>query len=166
MRQVSLCLLIREEKKKIKEILLSMKKRGFGKDKWNGTGGKIDPEKGDKNVLDSAIRETKEEIRVKIKNPEKVAIMDFYFPEELKEKDYNQQVHLYLVREWEGEPTETEEMLPQWFKIKDIPYNKMWDDDKYWMPYILEGKKLRAKFVFNKEDKIIEKVINVLIGKE
>ena len=29
-----------------------MKKRGFGQGHWNGVGGKIDPEKGDRDVFD------------------------------------------------------------------------------------------------------------------
>lgn len=160
MRQVSLCLLIKESEGLITEILLAMKKRGFGQGRWNGVGGKPDLEKGE-DVLGSAIRETEEEIGVKIKNPEKFAIMDFYFPLVPKEKDFDQQVHLYLIREWEGEPTETEEMKPQWFKAHEIPFDEMWDDDKHWLPHVLEGKKLKAEFHFGKEDKVIKKIIDL-----
>ena len=156
MRQVSLCLVIREDKGLITEILLAMKKRGFGQGRWNGVGGKSDPEKGE-NVFDSAVRETEEEVRIKPKKLEKVAIFDFYFPEHRKE--HNQQVHVFLIREWEGEPEETEEMRPQWFGREVIPYNEMWDDDKYWLPHILEGKKLRATFFFNEQDKVIGRKI-------
>ena len=160
MRQASLCLLIRENNGN-REILLAMKKRGFGKGRWNGVGGKPDLEKGE-TVFDSAIRETEEEIGVKIKNLEKIAIMNFFFPEIPKEKDFDQQVHTFLVNEWEGEPIETEEMKPQWFKIEEIPYNKMWDDDKHWLPHILENKKLKAEFHFDKKDRIIKKIIDLV----
>lgn len=153
MRQVSLVLLMKKDK-----ILLAMKKRGFGIGKYNGVGGKI--EEGDRNVLDSAIRESEEEIGVKIKNPKKVAIMDFKFPEE--SKDSNQQVHVFLSRKWEGNPKETEEMKPKWFNLKDIPYEKMWDDDKFWLPLVLEGKKLKCKFLFNENSKIVDKEIKVV----
>lgn len=159
MRQVSLSLLVKEDGNN-RYMLLAMKKRGFGKGRWNGVGGKPDSEKGDRNVLDSAIREAEEEIGVKIRNPEKVAIMDFHFPEVPKEKDFDQQVHAFLVQEWEGEPVETEEMKPEWFNIKNIPFDKMWDDDKLWLPHVLDGKKLKAKFVFDKKDKTIDKIIN------
>ncbi|MBU4284950.1 8-oxo-dGTP diphosphatase [Patescibacteria group bacterium] len=161
MRQVSLCLLIKENKGSITEILLAMKKRGFGQGRWNGVGGKTDIEKGE-TVFDSAIREAEEEIGVKIKNPEKAAIIDFYFPEQPKEKNWDQQVHLFLVKEWEGEPIESEEMLPKWFEIGKIPFDEMWDDDRYWLPHILEGKKLKAKFSFDKEDRTIEKIIELV----
>lgn len=161
MRQVSLCLLLKENRGN-KEILLAMKKRGFGKGRWNGVGGKIDAKKGDKNVFDSAVRETKEEIGVKTKKMEKVAVIDFHFPEVPKEKDYDQQVHVFLTKEWEGEPIETEEMAPKWFKIEEIPFDQMWDDDKHWLPHVLENKKIKAKFVFDKKDKIVEKVIELV----
>ena len=122
--------------------------------KWNGVGGKINVEKGDKNVVDAAIRETAEEIGVKIKDLERMAVLSFRFPYVPKEKEWDQDVHVFLIKNWEGEPVESEEMLPQWFKLKDIPFNEMWDDDKIWLPEILEGKKLKADFVF-KEGEII-----------
>ena len=50
-------------------------------------------------------------------------------------------------------------MLPKWFKINEIPFDQMWDDDKFWLPKILEGKKLKAKFVFKQGEKITEKNI-------
>ena len=153
MKETNLCLLIRENNG-VKEMLLAMKKRGFGMGKWNGVGGKINVEKGDKNVVDAAIRETAEEIGVKIKDLERMAVLSFRFPYVPKEKEWDQDVHVFLIKNWEGEPVESEEMLPQWFKLKDIPFNEMWDDDKIWLPEILEGKKLKADFVF-KEGEII-----------
>lgn len=145
MIQTTLCLLVREG-----EILLAMKKRGFGAGKWNGVGGK--PNKEDKNILETAIRETEEEIGVKTNNLEKVAVLTFYFP---NKKEWNQDVHVYLAKDWDGEPVESEEMLPKWFKVNDLPFNDMWDDDKIWLPKILEGKKLKAKFTFDQEGKKI-----------
>jgi len=145
MMQTTLCLLVREG-----EILLAMKKRGFGVGKWNGVGGK--PDKGDKNILETAIRETEEEIGVKTNNLEKVAVLTFYFP---NKKEWDQDVHVYLAKDWNGEPTESEEMLPKWFKVNNLPFNDMWDDDKIWLPKILEGKKLKAEFTFDQEGKKI-----------
>lgn len=41
-----------------RHVLLGMKKRGFGKGKWNGFGGKV--EQGE-TMVESAVRELKEE---------------------------------------------------------------------------------------------------------
>lgn len=147
MRQTTLCLLIKEDR----EILLAMKKKGFGKGRWNGVGGKMDYKKGDRNILDTAIRETKEEIGIDVKEIDKVAVFNFRYP---YNKDWDQNVHVFLVRGWEGEPSESDEMFPKWFKKNEIPFDKMWDDDKYWLPHILEGKKLKADFIFREGDKV------------
>lgn len=161
MRQVSLCFLIKEENGNITDVLLALKKKGFGLNKWNGVGGKPKTENGE-DVLASAFREVEEEICVKIKNPEKVAILDFYFPEELRDKNWDQQVHTYFVREWEGEPIETEEMAPRWFKVGEIPFDNMWSDDRFWVPLVLAGKKVRATFHFDEKDELRKQDVNVV----
>ena len=139
------------------EILLAMKKRGFGMGKWNGVGGKPDLEKGDKTIIDTAIRETEEEIGVKPSNLKKVALLRFRFP---YEENWNQDVYVFLTNNWEGELKESEEMLPKWFKTSEIPYQEMWDDDKFWLPHILAGKKLEADFIFKEGEKIDKHTIN------
>lgn len=154
MRQTTLCLLLKED-----EILLAMKKRGFGKGRWNGAGGKFDTEKGDKNILDAAAREVKEEIGIEIKNPEKVGLFHFKFA---NNEEWNQDVSLFLAKEWSGNLQESEEMMPKWFKFQDIPYKDMWPDDIHWMPHILQGKKLEADFLFGEGDKIINHNIKIV----
>ena len=154
MTQATLCLLIKEDK-----ILLAMKKRGFGMGKWNGVGGKLDLLKGDKDILATAVRETKEEIGIIPKELDKVAVLSFYFP---YKKAWDQDVHVYLIKDWDGEPTETEEMRPKWFKINELPFDQMWDDDKFWLPKILQGKKLKAKFIFKPGEKIAKHNIKVI----
>ena len=48
----------------------------------------------------------------------------------------------------------TEEMLPKWFNFDKIPYEKMWEDDYYWLPIILRSQKVKGKFIFGKDGKI------------
>jgi len=157
MRQATLCILLKEERDS-KKILLAMKKRGFGEGKWNGVGGKFDQAR-DKNIFDTATRETKEEIGVDIKNPERVAILNFYFP---YKREWDQSVHVFFARSWENIPQETEEMAPKWFGINEIPFAKMWDDDRYWLLDVLAGKKIRADFTFREGEIIDKKEINFL----
>ncbi len=49
---------------------------------------------------------------------------------------------------FEGEPTTTAEARPEWFAIEDVPYDRMWEDDRYWLPGVLEGKTVRGEFRF------------------
>jgi mutator protein MutT len=146
MKEATLCFLLKGGK-----ILLAMKKRGFGAGKWNGVGGKIDSGKGDLSPEHATVRETKEEIGVRVSHLEKVAFLNFSFPHK---KEWSQIVHVYLCREWEGEPGETEEMKPAWFDLKKIPFKKMWSDDPVWLPRVLEGKKVKADFTFTPKEKI------------
>ena len=152
MLETTLCLL-----KKDNEILLAMKKRGFGIGKYNGVGGKI---KQGETPEEAMIRETAEEINVTPIKYEKEGFIEI--DEYYKGKKENVAFHLYFVTEWEGEPTESEEMNPKWFNIKDIPYDKMLPDDKHWLPLVLEGKRIKAYFDFDEDWNLISKKIEEL----
>ena len=148
MRNSTICILTRKNGEIIEEICLAMKKRGFGKGRWNGVGGKV---KENETIVEAVFREANEEIGVDI-SPDslvKVAELEFRFPHN---PDWDQLVHVYLAYEWTGEPTESEEMKPKWFTLESIPYQSMWPDDKHWLPLVLKGKKVKAKFVFREGD--------------
>ena len=148
MKKVTLCLLRRGD-----EVLLAMKKRGFGVGKYNGIGGKVEP---NETIEDAAKRETMEEIGVKIMDFEKVAVIQFYFPLVPTDQNWNQEGHIFIVNKWEGEPKETEEMAPQWFKIDEIPYKQMWTDDIHWLNRVLKGEKITAEFTFGENESITD----------
>lgn len=131
--------------RKDNKILLARKKRGFGFGKWNGVGGKVE----EKEIPEEAmIRETQEEISVTPIEYEKIGIIRFveYIKEELTTND----MHLYIATKWQGVPKESEEMQPKWFSINNLPWEEMFSDDKYWLPLVLEGKKLDAFFEYDK----------------
>lgn len=156
LKQATLIFLIKKSDLGIQEICLAMKKRGFGINKWNGVGGKV--ESGE-SIEQAAIRETEEEISVFIKDISKVAELTFYFNDN---PDWNQIVHVYFAENWEGKPIESEEMKPQWYTIDSIPYENMWPDDKFWLPEVIKGHKLKASFTLDSHDTILAQHINTV----
>ena len=64
--------------------------------------------------------------------------------------------HLFLTTEWQGEPSESDEMKPMWYDQNDIPYAEMFGDDPYWLPQVLAGEKVKCFFKFDKDFKMIE----------
>jgi len=144
MRQATLLFLIEDQ-----QILLAMKKRGFGVGRWNGVGGKPNA---NETIKDTAIRECKEEIEVTPTVMSEVATLNFYSPDEKS----NQQVIVYLCTSWEGIAKETEEMSPKWFSIDQIPYDEMWPDDKFWLPKVIAGQYVSGDFHFDENDNLVE----------
>jgi mutator protein MutT len=143
----TLCLVVREG-----ELLLAMKKRGFGAGRWNGPGGKIEP---GETIAAAAIRETWEEVGVVAHVVEPVAVLRFYFPDMPPAEGWNQQVHVFLVRDWSATPAESEEMRPQWFALTDLPLAAMWPDDPLWLPQVLAGRRLEGDFLYDRTMQIV-----------
>ncbi|MBP9738355.1 8-oxo-dGTP diphosphatase [Candidatus Saccharibacteria bacterium] len=136
------------------QILLAMKKRGFGVGKWNGVGGKVEP---GESITEALIRECQEEISVTPINYEKVAELTFNEVHEDERKIMF--VHVYICTKWEGEQAESEEMAPQWFNTSEIPYDQTWSDDPYWLPKVLEGKKITAQFTMDDSNEVTEHTV-------
>ncbi|MDB5176787.1 MAG: nudt1 [Candidatus Saccharibacteria bacterium] len=139
------------------QILLAMKKRGFGEGKWNGVGGKVD---GVESIEAAMIRETQEEIGVTPTIYEKVG--DIRFDEYFKGESTIMHVHVFVASSWDGEPAESEEMKPQWFSIEAIPYDQMWSDDIFWLPAVIEGSKISADFVLDQTDTITDHAVETV----
>uniref|UniRef100_A0A2H8TVJ5 Oxidized purine nucleoside triphosphate hydrolase n=1 Tax=Melanaphis sacchari TaxID=742174 RepID=A0A2H8TVJ5_9HEMI len=138
------------------EILLGMKNRGMGKGKWNGFGGKVEP---NETIDDAAKREVKEECGLDVISMKKIGIIDFEYvgSKEILEG------HIYFCDLFEGDIVESDEMAPiKWFKIKDSPCDNMWIDHKFWFPMILKQISFKAHFKYLNDDTMLDSTIVLL----
>ena len=138
----TLCFIVKND-----SILLIRKKRGLGAGKINGPGGRIDP---GETPEECAVREVQEELEI---TPLGLALRGenrFQFVD-----GYSIHVHIFTADDFEGSPVETDEAIPLWFAIDQIPYHEMWADDILWIPHMLEGTTFSGRSIFD-DDKMLD----------
>jgi len=123
------------------EVLLINKKTGLGKGKVNAPGGKVDP--GETPEI-AAIRECREELHIEVSNLEYCGEHRFQFVD-----GYSIHVWVYRTREFTGQPTETPEAAPLWTRIDAIPFDSMWEDDRFWLPMLIGGQRFQTRWIFD-----------------
>jgi 8-oxo-dGTP diphosphatase len=143
--QANLCFVIRNG-----QILLIHKKRGLGAGKINGPGGRLEP---GETAEEAAIRETQEEVGVTPSGLEQLGELHFQFLD-----GYKLHVYVFAASGCSGELCETDEAIPVWVDLDKIPYEKMWQDDPFWLPLLLQRKSFRGFFVFDKEQLLSHRV--------
>lgn len=130
-----LCFLFRGD-----EVLLIEKKRGLGAGKVNGPGGRIDP---GETALQAAVRETEEEVGLTPLEPLEAGVLRFHFKD-----GYSLHCTVFTARNWTGEMIETPEAKPFWNRTAEIPFDRMWADDPFWIPHLLAGVPFEGWFEF------------------
>ncbi len=122
-------------------MLFIRKKRGLGAGLYNGPGGRLEP---GETPLQAAIRETREEVCLDVRSAVRAGSLRFDFADGYKLKG-----HVFVTRDWSGEPQATDEADPVWFQPDEIPYANMWHDDPIWMPFLLQGRYFDGTFCFD-----------------
>lgn len=131
-------------------ILLIHKKRGFGKGKINGPGGRLEP---GETPLEAAVRETQEELEITPLDVQPAGDLFFQFRDGLNIRGW-----VFRAEDFEGTPTETDEAIPLWAPLDEIPYDRMWADDRYWLPLVLERTLFTGHFLFDGDDMVHHRV--------
>ncbi len=136
-----------------RRILLIRKKQGLGAGKINGPGGRLEPGE----TFDAcAIREMREELGVIPLKIERLGEHKFQFMD-----GYSTYVHVYRAPGLKGTPVETDEAVPLWVDVDEIPFEEMWEDDRIWLPVLLAGKRFSGRWIFDGE-RMLDYYLDVL----
>lgn len=121
--------------------LLIRKKRGLGAGKVNAPGGRV--EAGESPAAGAA-RELWEEVRLRAGRLRRLGAISFQFLD-----GYSTHMHVFRAAGAHGTPCETEEAAPMWVPLDAIPYDRMWADDREWVPHLLAGERFRGWGLFD-----------------
>lgn len=133
-----------------KYLLLLKASDRFGGGFWNAPGGKI--ESGESSEM-AAAREVKEETGLLVNRLEKMGFLEFYFGVEKRRPDWTAEV--FLCKDFSGEQVESDEGRLEWFNEEKLPIDQMWEDDRHWLPLLVNGSKFQGKFWFTSDSKIL-----------
>ena len=124
-------------------ILLIRKKVGLGAGKINGPGGRLKP---GETPREAAVRETREEVGLLVSDLRRVGELSFIFLD-----GYSLHCTVFLTNSYSGSLRESPEAAPFWCPVAEIPYREMWEDDSLWLPRVLQGERIRGRFLFEDE---------------
>ncbi|MYD42912.1 MAG: 8-oxo-dGTP diphosphatase [Gammaproteobacteria bacterium] len=124
------------------EVLLIEKLRGHGAGKVNAPGGHIEV---GETPEECGIREVIEEVGVAVLEADVMATLRFHDTA----KDFDMLGYAMVTSRFTGEPRSSDEAIPFWVKQHEIPFDRMWEDDRLWLPRILAGERLDCELVFS-----------------
>lgn len=110
-------------------------------DKWNGLGGKFESGESPEDCL---IREVKEESGLCLVDFKLVGLLSF--PKFDGENDW--QVFLYKAESFTGQIIDSNEGHLEWIRDNDLLSLNLWDGDKLFIKWMLQGKFFSAKFIY------------------
>lgn len=135
------------------QVLLGFKKKGeIGSQTVNGPGGKV--EEGE-SLEECLVRETKEELGIELDKEklEKTAVITFFAKGVV---DF--EVHIFRTSIFSGTPQETLDMIPAWYDIDNLPFDKMLESDRKWFEKAIHGDKFNANVYYRERASGFEKI--------
>lgn len=133
------------------QLLLGLKKRGFGAGRYNGFGGKLQH---NETTHQAAKRELHEECGLLTQHLDDIGVIVQRFvdrPDKLPLV-----IHVMQCRQWEGDVVESDEMAPVWVEESEVPYERMWADDRYWYGYVFRGQSFVADYVMEGMERVVD----------
>jgi 8-oxo-dGTP diphosphatase len=154
---VTLCFLLRDGDSG-PEVLLGLKRTGFGTGKIVGIGGHVEP---GESEAEAVVREVREETGVTVRQEDlaDAGVVQFVFP---ARPAWDMHTRLFTARRWVGEPEESDEIMPQWFQTGILPVDRMWQDADHWLPVVLEGGRVNVVVTLNSDNETVASSVSLL----
>lgn len=143
-----LCFIFRDER-----VLLIHKKTGLGAGMINAPGGRLEP---GESPAAAARRETREETGLIPGRLREMGSLFFYFA-----SGYFQDCRVYAADGCSGREISTAEADPVWVETDRIPYERMWEGDRLWLPFLLRGERFRGRLIFADEKLLDAQILPV-----
>ena len=70
-------------------------------------------------------------------------------------------MRVYRAADLVGAPVETDEAEPFWFDLDAIPFDRMWEDDRYWLPLVISGRRFTGRWIFD-GDRMLDHTLDVV----
>ncbi|MDQ0850864.1 8-oxo-dGTP diphosphatase [Arthrobacter sp. B3I9] len=158
---VALCFMLRDVAPGSTQVLLGLKRTGFGTGKIVGIGGHVEPGESD---AEAVCREVWEESGIVVRQEDLVhaGLVEFVFP---ARPEWNMSCRLFITRRWEGEPAESPEITPEWFDAAALPLQRMWHDAEHWLPPALAGEAHDVVVVLNDDNETVASIERLSTGK-
>ena len=121
--------------------------------KINGPGGRLEA---GESFDACAVREVREELGVTPLQLEKLGQHAFQFVD-----GYSTFVYVYRASDLAGIPVETDEAEPLWCTLDAIPFDRMWEDDRHWLPLVIRGRRFSGRWIFD-GDRMLDHALDVV----
>ncbi|WP_243762814.1 8-oxo-dGTP diphosphatase [Allobranchiibius sp. CTAmp26] len=132
------------------DLLLGEKLTGFGAGRVVAPGGHVEPGEA---PLAAAVRETREETGLVVRDVTACARLEFTFP---ARPAWDLQLEVFTSTSYAGELTPSSELAPWWCPVDELPLDRMWDDDHYWLARVLSGERLRGGFTYAPDNETVQ----------
>jgi mutator protein MutT len=135
-------------------LLMILKKRGQGAGKWNLPGGKIAE---GETAEQAAAREVREETGLQVADLQECGNLEFLFP---AGGSWSNSCTVFRTSVFSGILTpENDECSAHWVSLKEIPYDRMWPNDRLWVPSVLAGGRVDRTYTFDAQDQLVSEVV-------
>ncbi|KAG9006911.1 hypothetical protein FRB90_009659 [Tulasnella sp. 427] len=126
------------------KILLAFRVNGFGRNKYNPFSGPIQP---GSNPVKAANRDLQAQCGLQAVDISKLGKLIVV----LEGNSIALDIDVFRATSWRGEAVDTVEVRPRWFssatalssgspKLSAVPWDQMFEDNKFWIPLLTEGK--------------------------